>query len=442
MSYVLFSAVGDSDPVRDCYDGPFLHIVRHYAPVKVCLFLTAEMSRRDEAHNIYERAIHHVSPGCEVIKTRTQITDANNFDAFHSRFGALIQQIHEESPDAEILLNVSSGTPQIKTTMCLEVVSNYLPLRPIQVSTPVRGSGRATGHFNEENDNLDLLLLECFDNEPDAENRCSEPNLLSFRKSILKEQIKAMTEKYDYLGAHELFSRNSAMFGERAGVLIDHAYYRSLPDPKKAKDIVKALPDGDADALYPIKEAAPQEACEYFLLTQIKSRRSEIADFVVRIKNLAEYLAEEYLDRKGVLIERFAQRGHNGEYKMDAESAGQYYPGLLEYMKAQYARFATDPINLGAWIAILEFFKLTADGVLVALRAVYDVRIVRNQAAHGLTPITEDKLPEKSSAICDKLKDALRQMYKNSVPGTAFGVYERINREINIALEATREDGA
>ena len=36
---VLFSPIGTTDPIRDCYDGGCLHIVRHYRPQKVVLYL-------------------------------------------------------------------------------------------------------------------------------------------------------------------------------------------------------------------------------------------------------------------------------------------------------------------------------------------------------------------------------------------------------------------
>ena len=32
--YVFFSTIGKSDPIRGNYDGPFLHILRHYKPAK------------------------------------------------------------------------------------------------------------------------------------------------------------------------------------------------------------------------------------------------------------------------------------------------------------------------------------------------------------------------------------------------------------------------
>lgn len=42
---VLISFIGGSDPVRDDFDGPMLHIVRHYQPNYVYLLLTEIMQQ-------------------------------------------------------------------------------------------------------------------------------------------------------------------------------------------------------------------------------------------------------------------------------------------------------------------------------------------------------------------------------------------------------------
>ncbi len=43
MKQILFSCVGTTDPVRGEHDGPILHILRHYRPESVLLFLTPEI---------------------------------------------------------------------------------------------------------------------------------------------------------------------------------------------------------------------------------------------------------------------------------------------------------------------------------------------------------------------------------------------------------------
>lgn len=37
---ILFSPIGTADPITALGDGPMLHIVRHYRPIVVVLFLS------------------------------------------------------------------------------------------------------------------------------------------------------------------------------------------------------------------------------------------------------------------------------------------------------------------------------------------------------------------------------------------------------------------
>ena len=46
MKRILFSCVGSTDPVRGLRDGSMLHIMRHYRPDKVVLYLSAEIRER------------------------------------------------------------------------------------------------------------------------------------------------------------------------------------------------------------------------------------------------------------------------------------------------------------------------------------------------------------------------------------------------------------
>ena len=131
MKYVLFTAVGETDPIRGQSDGPMLHIVRHYKPEKVYLFLTADMSKKEKDTNCYEDSIKFVHPKCKVEKIHTDIVRAHCFDEFAVLFDSIINRIHAENPMHRILLNVSSATPQIKPA-CAEVVSHRLELFPFK----------------------------------------------------------------------------------------------------------------------------------------------------------------------------------------------------------------------------------------------------------------------------------------------------------------------
>ena len=119
MERILFSPLGDSDPVRNCYDGACLHIVRHYQPTQVVLFYTAEMERKERRDHRYTRALKRLAPQCEVREIFSGIESPQQFDAFQGVLPEAVGALADAHPAAQILLNLSSGTPQMKTVMAL-----------------------------------------------------------------------------------------------------------------------------------------------------------------------------------------------------------------------------------------------------------------------------------------------------------------------------------
>ena len=73
--YVLFSPIGRTDPVRGNADGPFLHILRHYKPVKAVLYLTKETYETHRKDNRYCEMARLVSPdtNCEITGDETLV---------------------------------------------------------------------------------------------------------------------------------------------------------------------------------------------------------------------------------------------------------------------------------------------------------------------------------------------------------------------------------
>jgi CRISPR type III-A/MTUBE-associated protein Csm6 len=440
MSYVLFSAIGDTDPVRGGFDGPMLHIVRKYHPAKVYLFLTADMSKRDGDTNCYERAIHHVAPECEVVKYPTDIKNASDFDAFHDLFDGIIGEIHAQNPDSEILVNISSATPQIKTTMCLEAVSNHVPLTPVQVTNPENKTGKDTKHFDPYKDDLDYELENSLDNLADAPDRCSTPDILSFKKGMIKNQIKSLIGNYDYKGAYGLISENRRMFPKSAIDLLEHAHSRSKPDNKKAKKI--ARDSGLYEDLYPISESRASRACEYYLIMRIKCLRGEMSDVLLRILPLAEYLALDIMKANRFDMQTIAwHKPDDEQWSMDRAKAGQNAPGLMEYLDAQYnGGYKASSVNVRTFSYIMEFLKLDNE-ILKDFGYIAKWIPHRHEVAHKLTAVTEDDLKDLKGTgsapdeLCASFERLMRAAYKNSLKGRVFGIYDHINSQVTEALD-------
>ncbi|MBE3581083.1 MAG: hypothetical protein IMW96_05540 [Thermoanaerobacteraceae bacterium] len=80
-------------------------------------------------------------------KIYTGIEDASDFDAFNEIMKRSLGEIAARHPEAEILLNISSGTPQMIACLCLEAVSGRYRCRPVQEKMPKRDSNAGIGHL-------------------------------------------------------------------------------------------------------------------------------------------------------------------------------------------------------------------------------------------------------------------------------------------------------
>ena len=116
MKRILFSCLGTSDPVRGTHDGPMLHILRHYRPEKVVAFLTPEIADYEAQDHRFEKARQWINehwggyaPDFRFITL--DVKNVHDIDALDQPLCEAMAQLSREEPEAEILVNVSSGTP-------------------------------------------------------------------------------------------------------------------------------------------------------------------------------------------------------------------------------------------------------------------------------------------------------------------------------------------
>ena len=107
---ILFSPIGESDPIRNNYDGPMLHILRNYSDIDVCyLFLTDKMKKNYD-NKLYDLAIkdleNRLNRKIECNYIITEIKEANNFDIFYSPFIDNLKQIRTKYQNDTIYISI------------------------------------------------------------------------------------------------------------------------------------------------------------------------------------------------------------------------------------------------------------------------------------------------------------------------------------------------
>lgn len=294
MKKILFSPIGTTDPIRDCNDGACLHIIRHYHPDKVVLFFTKEMEEREAANHCYTLAIKHIAPDCEITCINSGIKDAHIYDRFIEIIPREINNL--KSDENEIILNLSSGTPQIKTMMAIMAVQE--DLRAVQVASPQKASN-SNSHPVQYGDDVEAMIENNLDDEPNAENRCTEPPIQVIRYFGERQQILSLVKSYEYNAAYML-AKHSAHMPDEAKKLLKFLALRSQLRLAEAKKVFTAI---DGIRLFPFDtknnrgNSSLENIMEYLLLLLIDQKKGRLNDMLVKGNNVLIEILSLYVKR-------------------------------------------------------------------------------------------------------------------------------------------------
>lgn len=425
---ILFSAVGTSDPVRGGRDGSLLHITRYYKPSKVYLYYSDEMLRRDQEDNKCEVALKILDPSIEVEKIVGNL-EPYDFDGFIKEFNRIINEIAEGN-DGEILFNITSGTPQMKATLCLETVTSNKSIRAIQVLSPEEGANKNTPVFEQNMDVNDLMEYN-LDNLEDSANRCIEPRIMSFRHSMLKSQIKSLIDIYDYEGAFRLVPG----FGNPTlQKLVDHCRLRLNLEYKSA---LKTMKEYKGTNLFPVSELKIAKLVEYLLMLKVKQKKSQLTDMVIGLNPLLIEIMEEYVKEVlGTDVKDFYNVDkRKDEVRISTKKIDSIAPKFLEHLQTAFKGGFRDDSFVSIDFLHEAIIYFSDEGKYGDIELYNNLRklnaSLRNSSAHSLVAVSEEDVVKMSSMtsgkIIDGLEKQLRRIYKNRIPGEAFDAYDQIN---------------
>jgi len=437
-NYILFSPIGTSDPVRGGFDGSMLHIVRYYMPKKVHLYYSEDMRIRDDEDDKSKEAIHYLNPHIEVEKF---FGDAPpyDFDSFIIEFNRIINEISNSNPEAEILLNISSGTPQMKSTLCLEAVTSNKKIKAIQVLTPTAGPNVDKPEL-ERNRDIKEIMDNNLDSLEEATNRCNEPQIMSFRKSMIKSQIKSLVDIYDYEGAYRLLNEFD---NQSLKMLINHCRLRLNLQYSEA---LKEIKEFNGTSLFPIHESSIARIVEYFLVLKIKQRKGQLTDMVLNLNPFIIELMEDYLriilkvNMKKFYDIRRRSKAQVNEVNVDKVKSQdpKFYKQLTQAFKGgfregsivsvDFLSIAISHYRSEGMIEDIDFFNKMAE----------INQYLRNTSAHSLKAVTENDIKDisemTSNKIISRIEGILKKIYGNKLPERALEIYDELNSYITEEL--------
>lgn len=464
---VLLTFAGNSDPTRNNYDGPMLHICRYYRPEKIYLVLTSEMQKRNE-NKIYEKAIKEsltdYNPIFEYINT--DINDAHLFDIYFNKINETFNKIKLEHPNAEVLVNVTSGTVQIISNLVMYIVDAVnINIIPVQVESP-EGKGNTSKVVND-NYKVNDEKENNFDNiEEFGRNRIIFPDLRQYSRLLAKNQIKELLKKYEYLTCLELLKRDIFQENSKLNGLLNFANDRRHLKGLKSNGKLKSLNDKKFDKFYYYSRNETNEnkvkewykIVDYFALANIKQKSGDIAGYTIMLEplivNIYLSILRDVLGKK--LSDLFSEKRKEEEfsYKTDILKIKKY-DGLKEKIEDELNKVLKDSIFVSnkVLIAVIKYFiekdnratlkKMDLNDFIDFSETLSKIKEVRNMIAHSLKTINRDDFNIEAKVGIDTVNSKIINFFKKYY--TDFGykenmvyVYDEINKIANEILETEK----
>lgn len=434
---ILFSPLGGTDPISEnnCRDGSMLHICRHYKPDLVYLYMSKEVFEKQKKDSRYTYCIDKLSKlinhqiKYEIIE-RPELVNVHEFDYFYNELRSIISEIYKGmNPEDKLLINVSSGTPSMKSCLIVLKTMGEIPCNLIQVSTP---TGKMNDHTHNDLD-IELLWEMNDDNKENSENRCFEiacPTLAVIKN---EEIIKTLIEKYDYEGALAVAKNLSIEYTQKYIDLIELALYRIELDFRNV-DILSRKTGFD---FTPIKDGDKRKYYEYVLNLGVKIKQAKYADFIRAISPIIVDLYAKVVDKHlGINVYNFCPRV-NGIMKWNEERLRSDEKGIqmLDVWNDVYKRegFKYGFIKSDHLRYLIEY--MVNDAQLI--RLVSDLRNVeekvRNMAAHQIVSVTENTINQLTGFSPIEIYNMIKKMfgYTNlNVKSEFWNSYESMNEEI------------
>lgn len=469
---ILFSPVGGTDPIswKNLHDGAMLHIARVYRPDKIILYLSAEMLAFHRSDNRYVYCLEKLArlqnremPEIEIIE-RPELRNVQHFDIFFDEFWKCINQITDEmAEDDELLLNVSSGTPAMKSGLeVLQTIRGFSrKTRLIQVDTPTK---KMNEHEHEGFD-VELAWELNADNVPDFKDRCHEFECHSLKNIQDEEIIKQLVKDYDYRAAmavtKDMPEPNPAYLDKlklaRARQLLDFSTVTKL-EKKTGMDVT------------PVKGGDARKSFEYALLLWIKKDRREYVDFCRALTPLIVDLFEQILRRQCKIdindytrwvfpkwvtrkceeeglslkkreerreIERQYGKNKNRQWDMKKIEKNQAVYSALQdgYRKG----FSGKNIGSDHLLKLIEAFCDNRDIRDTAARIREVEEAIRNDSAHEMVSVTEEAIAQRTGLTTDKILKLIKRLFDGTgypIKDADWDSYHAMNRAIICAVDA------
>lgn len=432
---ILFSPVGGTDPISstNMHDGSLLHICRYYRPDVIYLYMSEEILENEKKDDRYMYCLYRLdalqgrTPEYVRIE-RPELTNVQEFDFFYSEFRTIMQSIETTMDlEDELLLNISSGTPAMKSGLLVLKTIGEFPCKAIQVLTPDLKMN------NHDHRSYDVETLWEMNSELEAEgvNRCREVSCPTL--SVIKQEnaIKELVHRYDYAGALTIAQMLPASDTENYMDLLQMASRRILLD---ASGVDKILLN-DSRYKLPVRNGSERKYFEYAQVMQIRVLREEFADFIRSLTPMLSVIFQGILKVKtSIRLEDYCRQTRN---RMKWDSYKLAGTDVERVLLAKGDGRLTDIYN-SQLSELIGHFCNDSDvvGTSVALRSVESG--IRNLAAHEVVSITDDGVKKMTGYSSKQIMSYIRKGLDHAgfrFKGASWDSYDEMNQVIVEAMD-------
>ena len=424
---ILISAVGTTDPISNNHDAALLHIARNYRPDKIVLVYSQEMLVKQDLINKVLLSIEGYNPIIEIDSTILNNDEVFLFDKMYEVMGLIVQKYTND--DDEIILNLSSGTPQIISALfALNRINDY-NTQAIQVATPKKGANREYKPLTDTE--IDALIVENQDNSLDFVDRSIKDKSEKFTQALVKRHLRSLIASYDYQAAEAIINRK-----EDTKSLSNIKKIR-----KKISDFSRVFKNQCllSDILSLPLDDSQKKALNYYLMIDVLKEREHIADVLIKAKSLAEFVIEETIkkDHEGLIV----FDGNLPKLNPDFPDCEAILDDIDKKMKKSRGIEDTEErifsvqstLNLLSYLNILEFYNYDSQ-LQTAINGIINLNSERNKVAHGLSEIDTRLLSRKK---LKQLSENLRLLLVDclGIDTSYFNYYDKQNEELIKMLE-------
>ena len=432
---ILFTPVGGTDPISSTNfrDGSMLHICRNYKPDKVIMYMSKEMLVYQEEDDRYRYCLDNLAKmqnhtmEYEIIE-RGNLINVHEFDYFYQDFRKIIFRILDDMDETDILLlNVSSGTPAMKSGLLVLQTLGEFSAKTIQVATP---EGKINEHNHKDYD-VELLWALDEDNKADAPNRCKEVQCPTLSKIKKEEIIKKHVLAYDYSAALEVAETMEKDDVVLYKDLLYLASRRLMLDFVKVDEMIKKT----GVQCLPVRNSLERKYFEYACNMEIRLKKEEYVDFVRSITPIIVDLFELILKKRcQIKIDNYCEfHTRNGKKRREWSKKKLENTRVLEILNDRYGKFDKKDIYSSHLETLIEGFERD-DHVCRITKNVRSIEDnIRNLAAHEIISVTEEAIKKLTGFSSSRIMEMIKELFEYAglnIKKEYWDTYDEMNQII------------